>query len=128
VSSIGSLCSSLVRFLLKILSPLAGKSESFVKDSGQIVQLLKAVNLQPLDTLVSFDALSVFTNAPVDEALQVIRNKLHYDDTLAERSVLQVEAIKKLLEVCLGATHFQVDDKFFQKKMTWLWKFPISHR
>jgi hypothetical protein len=39
----------------------------------------------------------IFTNVPVDEALQVIRNKLHNDDTLAERSVLQVEAIMVLL-------------------------------
>jgi hypothetical protein len=51
---------------------------------------------QSLDTLVSFDFVSLFTNVPVDEALQLIRNKLHNDVTLAERSVLQVEAIVEL--------------------------------
>jgi hypothetical protein len=35
---------------------------------------------------------------------------------LAERSVLQVEGIKELLEVCLRTTYFHVDDKFFQQK------------
>jgi hypothetical protein len=59
---------------------------------------LKPVNLQSPDALVSFD-VSLFTNVPVNEALQVIRNKLHKGDTLAERSVLQVEAIMELLEV-----------------------------
>jgi hypothetical protein len=44
-----------------------------------------------------------------------IRNKLHNDDTLAEPSVLQVEATMELLEVCLRTTYFQVDDKFFQQ-------------
>jgi hypothetical protein len=87
-------------FLHKILSPLAGKSESFVKNSGHFIQLLKSTNLQSSDTLVSFDVVSLFTNVPVDEALQVIRNKLHNDDTLAERSPLQVEAIMELLDVC----------------------------
>jgi hypothetical protein len=61
---------------------------------------LKSVNLQSSDTLVSFDVISLFTNVPVYEALQVIGNKLHNDDTLAERSALKVEAIMELLEVC----------------------------
>jgi hypothetical protein len=76
---------------------------------------LKSVNLQSSDTLVSFDIVSLFTNVPIDEALQVIGNKLHNDDTLAERSVLQVEDIMELLEVYLRTTYFQVDDKFFQQ-------------
>jgi hypothetical protein len=58
----------------------------------------------------------VFSNAPVDEVLQVIRNKFHNDNTLADRSVLQAEAIMELLEVCLRTTYFQVEGKFFQKK------------
>jgi hypothetical protein len=58
----------------------------------------------------------VFTNVPVGKALQVIRNKLHNKDTLAEGPVLQVEAIMELLEVCLRTTYFQVDDKYFQQK------------
>jgi hypothetical protein len=48
-------------------SPLSGKSKSFFKNSGNFVQLLKSVNLQSLDALVSFDVFSLFTNVPVDE-------------------------------------------------------------
>jgi hypothetical protein len=76
---------------------------------------LKYVNLHSLDTLVCFDVVSLFTNVPVDEALQVIRNKLHNNNTLAERSVLQVGSIMELLEVCLKTAYFQVYDKFFQQ-------------
>jgi hypothetical protein len=67
VSSIGPPCYALAGFLYKILSPLAGKSESFVMNSGHFVQLLKSVNLQSSDTLVSFDVVSLFINVPVDE-------------------------------------------------------------
>jgi hypothetical protein len=56
------------------------------------------------------------TNIPFSEALQVIRNKLHNEDTLVEWSILQVEAIVELLEVCLRTTYLQVDDKFIQQK------------
>jgi hypothetical protein len=58
----------------------SGKLEFFVKYSGHFVQLLKPVNLQSPDTHVSFD-VSLFADLPVDEALQIISNKLHIDDT-----------------------------------------------
>jgi hypothetical protein len=61
---------------------------------------LKSVNIQSLDTLISFDVVSLFTNVPVDEALRVIRNKLYNDDTLVAQFVLQVEAIVELLQIC----------------------------
>jgi hypothetical protein len=84
VSSIGSLCYALSGFLHRILRPLAAKSEFFVKNSGQFVQLLKAVSPKSQDTLVSFDVVSLFANVAVDETLQIIENKLRIDDTLAE--------------------------------------------
>jgi hypothetical protein len=74
VSSVGSPCYALAGFLRKMLSPLAGKSETFIKNLGHFVQLLKSVNLQSLDTFISFHVVSLFTNVPVDVALQVIRN------------------------------------------------------
>ncbi|PNF18952.1 hypothetical protein B7P43_G14912, partial [Cryptotermes secundus] len=115
ISSIGSPCYALAGFLHRILSPFAGKSDSFVKNSAHFVQLLKTVNLHSQDTLISFD-ISLFTNVPVDEVLQIVENKLHNDVTLMEGSVLQVEAIMELLEACLRTNYFQVDDKFFQQK------------
>jgi hypothetical protein len=78
--------------------------------------LLKSVNLHRQDTLASFDVVSLLTNVPVGEALQVIRNMLENDNTLAERSVLKVESIVELLDVCLRTTYFQVDDGFYQQK------------
>jgi hypothetical protein len=53
------------------ISPPAGKSESFAKNSGYFIRLLKYVNFQSPDTLVSFNVIRVFTSVPVDEAVQV---------------------------------------------------------
>jgi hypothetical protein len=56
------------------------------------------------------------TNVPIDKTLQIIENKLHNDATLVERSILQVEALMELVEICLRTTYFQVGDKFVQQK------------
>jgi hypothetical protein len=96
----------LAGFLQIILSPQAGKSDSFVKDSGHFIELLKSVNLRGQDILVSFDVVNLFTNVPVYEAHQVIRSRLDNDNKLAERSVME------LLDVCPRTTYFQGDDGF----------------
>jgi hypothetical protein len=38
------------------------------------------------------------------------------DDTLRNRSSLQIEEIMELLVVCVRTTYFQVEDRFYQQK------------
>jgi hypothetical protein len=99
-----------------MLSPLTGKTESFVKNSGHFVQRIKSLDLQSSEIMVSFDIVSLFTIVPVNEALHVIKERLKDDTTLEERSALPVESMMELLEVCLKTTYFQVGDKFYQQK------------
>jgi hypothetical protein len=116
ISSIGSPCFALAGYLLRILKPLAGKSNSYIKNSYHFVQLLNSVTPQVSDILVSFDVTSMFTNIPVDEALEIISGKLQKDDTLTSRTCSEWDSIMELLEVCLKTTYFQVNHKFFQQK------------
>jgi hypothetical protein len=85
-----------------------------------------SVNVRGSDILVSFDVVTLLTNIPAEEVLEFTGNKLLESDKLAESSVLEVDAIMELLEVCLKTTHFEVDSKFFppppkKKKKAWLW-------
>jgi hypothetical protein len=68
------------------------------------------------DVLVSFDVVNLFTSVSVDEALEIIKNKLKDGSYLNECSVLNVDSIMELLEVCLKTCYFQFRDKFFQQK------------
>jgi hypothetical protein len=66
-------------------------------------------------TLLNSD-VSLFTNVPEEEVIQVIRNRLNMDPSLPEHSPLSVEDIMELLDICLTATYFQFEDKFYQQK------------
>jgi hypothetical protein len=52
----------------------------------------------------------------VEEVSQVIRNRLNRDPSFPERSLLQVDDVMELLDVCLTMTYFQYDDNFYQQK------------
>jgi hypothetical protein len=106
ISSFVCLCYAPAGFLHKMLYQLVGKTEIWVKNSEQFLQLNITVNIRGLGKLVSFDVVRLFTNIPAEEALEIIGNKLLESDKLAKCSVLEVDAIMELLEVCLKTTYF----------------------
>jgi hypothetical protein len=87
-----------------------------VKDSEHFIKSIQDIDLQNGDYLASFDVVSLFTNVPVEEVLQVIRNRLSADPSLPERSSLQAEDVMELLDICLTTTYFHFHDKFYQQK------------
>jgi hypothetical protein len=76
---------------------------------------IQDIKLQNRDYLGSSD-VSLFTNIPVEEVLQVIRNRLSTEPYFPERSPLQVEDLIELLDIYLTTTYFQFEDKFYQQK------------
>lgn len=58
---------------------------------------MSAVDVRESDILASLDVVSLFNEVPVEEILDIIRNKLWEDDTLAENSILGVDVIMGLL-------------------------------
>jgi hypothetical protein len=88
---IHSPCCSLAEFLHKILSPLFGNTDSFLKNSGKLTKLIRRINIENGDCLASLDVICICTNVPVDKVSEVIRNGLNIDPIPSERSYFQVE-------------------------------------
>ena len=65
--------------------------------------------------MVSFDTKSLFTNVPVDKALEVILQRLTEDETLEDRTALTPEQVTHLLELCLKTTYFSFREEFYQQ-------------
>ncbi len=58
---------------------------------------------------------SLFTNVPIDKAVSVIRDKLHNDESLDERTCLSPKCITELLEVCLRLTYFRYNGNCYEQ-------------
>ena len=78
------------------------------------------------EVLVSFDVSSLFTNVPVDEAVQVIRDRLQQDEMLADRTTLSPDKVADLLEMCLKSTYFSYGGDFFEQREGAAMGSPVS--
>ena len=116
VSCIGSPTYHLAKYVTTLISPLTGHTSSFIKNSQDFVKIAKGIHLNNTEVMVSFDIKSLFTNVPVEEALQVINDRLCKDETLSERTALEPEQVTHLLELCLRTTYFSFRGEFYQQK------------
>ena len=64
VNTIGSPTYQLAKYLAKILGPLVGNKDSFIKDSSEFVKLIKDEKIKPKDMISSFYVVSLFTKIP----------------------------------------------------------------
>ena len=115
VSCIGSPTYGLSKHIASLLSPLAGKSDYYVKNSEHFINAIDDITLEQDDVLVSYDVRSLFTNVPVDEAIEVIFGMLVDDESLLDRTTLDARRIADLLELCLKSTYFGYQGMFYEQ-------------
>ena len=115
VSCIGSPTYGLSKHIASLLSPLEGKSDYYVKNSEHFINAIDDITLEQDDVLVSYDVRSLFTNVPVDEAIEVIFGMLVDDESLLDRTTLDARRIADLLELCLKSTYFGYQGMFYEQ-------------
>ena len=127
VSVCGTSTYNLAKYLIKILKVYVGHSSSFVKDSKDLMDKLQSIKLQDNEELILFDVSSLFTNIPVNQALDVINQLIiqHQTDTDFKYKVgkawyevadhLDREDVMALLKVVLHNCVFSFQGKFYKQ-------------
>ena len=93
VSSCGSVTYGVAKELAKILKPLVGQSPHHINSTQDFVEQAKHFKLESGECLSSYDVSALFTSVPIDPALNIIKDLLVKDNTLKERTVMDVEDI-----------------------------------
>ena len=115
VSSCGSITYGVAKELAKILKPLVGKSPHHINSTQDFVEQAKHFKLESGECLSSYDVSALFTSVPIDPALNIIKDLLVKDNTLKERTVMEVDDIILLLEFCLKNTYFSFQGQFYEQ-------------
>ena len=91
-----------------------GKNCHSIKNTKELVDKLRGLEIPPARKLVSYDVTALFTSVPVDKALEVITERLYADDTLTSRTEMTIPQIVELLDFCLNTTYFIYDGTYYQ--------------
>ena len=90
------------------------------------VQFITSQTLSPDETLVLFDVVSLFTNVPVNLAVQVATDRLRLDDTLEDCTSLSPDQICTLLNFCLNAMYVAYKGVFYKQTQGTAMGLPVS--
>ena len=114
------------RALADILGSLVGNTVHHVKNSKDLAQEMSEVLIEEDEIFYSHDVVSLFTNVPIQQAIDVIRQRLNDDTTLKNRTLLSVDNIMELLEFILTTTYFMFRGQIYQQRFGTAMGSPVS--
>ncbi|GJQ70417.1 hypothetical protein Trydic_g22845 [Trypoxylus dichotomus] len=82
LDSIGSPTQALFRYLTNQLQIYGKQMTLYVKNADHFIDILHRQHVEATDMLASFDVTSLFTQVPISETVDSIRNKHQVEDHL----------------------------------------------
>ena len=86
VDSWGSITYNAARVSADVLSPLVGKTEHHIQNTGDFVNKVKDLEVPSGQKLVSYDVSALFTSIPVPDAIAAIEHILNSNPLLHKRT------------------------------------------
>jgi hypothetical protein len=113
LSTVGTANYSLSKFLVSLLSPLS-QNEFTIKDTFCFVN--EITNLPNMGyTMASFDVVSLFTNIPIDETIEIILNKI-FTNGVTDYFGFDKNLLKKCLNLCTKDNVFIFNENLYNQK------------
>jgi hypothetical protein len=89
------------------------KSKYSIKNSIDLINNLKNINISKNSKLVSFDVTSMFTNIPPKECLEIIKDMI---DKSSSKNFITKSELLNGLKLCMSQNYFQFDSKYYIQK------------
>ena len=115
-----------MKLLTDLLNPLIGNTEHHVKNSKDLTDELSEVCIEDNEMFNSRDVVSLFTNTPIKQSLDIIEKWLMDDKDLKKRTKLSVQDIVELLEFILTTTYFEFRGGIYRHRFGAAMGSPVS--
>jgi len=110
VSTINSPLFSFAIFLKNILQEGTEKSIGFVLNSYHLIKELNGFKMDPINKLASLDVTSLFTNVPIDRALESIDR-----DSISKNTSIPLIDFKMAVKFVLSSTFFSFNNNCYKQ-------------
>ncbi len=119
------------RWLADILGALVGNTKHHVQNSKHLAEELENVILEEDEILNSHDVVSLFTNTPIDQVLDIVKQRLENEDILKAYNKdngfnLNSEDVVNLLSFILTTTYFTFQGKIYRQMFGTAMGSPMS--
>jgi hypothetical protein len=123
ISSIDSPMYALATFLHGILSKNIPDASSNVANSFDLIKKLKNINIETDFTLISLDVVSLFTNIPVESALESVSNRWEHIEKACN---IPKHEFLLAVQLVLNSTFFCFDNNYYKQNFGTPMGSPLS--
>ena len=115
VSNRGAVSYDTAKELARVLKLLVGRSPYDVHNTKDFVQQIKYSQLQPDESIMSYDVKALITSVPIIPDINIIKKHLEKDKELQQRTPMTINNIMCLLELCLKNRYFLFQDRYYEQ-------------
>ena len=114
VSYSGSPFYNLNKYIANILKTYVKHENNNAKNSTTFSNYIRNVPIEDDEIMVSFDVTSLYTNIPIIDALNIIKDYVHSDDQFARKSAIPQDKFLDLVNLVLTTTWYTFSFQFYQ--------------
>ena len=112
--------------LADLLIRNVGKTSHHIKNAKHLANGMASIMIEQDDMFLSHDVVSPVTNTPINETLDIIKNRLEDDTEVKLQANLNVDDIKELLKFIVTTTYFSYWGTIYQHKFGTAMESPVS--
>ncbi|CAF1540560.1 unnamed protein product, partial [Rotaria sordida] len=102
-------------YLANMLKNCKEKSPSYVKDSFQFADIIKKMNIQKNENMISFDVQSLYPNVPTEEAIKLAVDLIWKKNKERKSTKITKNELFILFNLAVTNVHFRFFSQFFRQ-------------
>ena len=115
VSYSGSLLYNLNKYIANILKAYVRDENNNAKNSTTFSNYIRNVPIEDDEIMVSFDVTSLYTNIPIIDTLNIIKDYVNNDDQFTRKTTIPQDKFLDLVHLVLTTTWYTFNSQFYQQ-------------
>ena len=115
VSYRGSPLYNLKKYIVNILKGYVKDENNNAKNSTTFSNYIRNVPIEDDEIMVSFDVTSLYTNIPIIDTLNIIKDYFNNDDQFTRKTAIPQDKLLDLVHLVLTTTWYTFNSQFYQQ-------------